>query len=329
MAVDNFNPPQSLKTAVLFLVFSRIDTTKLVFQTIREAKPPRLYITGDGARENKVGEAEKVKEVRDYIMTNIDWECDVKTLFREKNLGCKNAVSGGITWFFENEEQGIILEDDCLPNQSFFRFCEEGLSYWKNNKDVAGIGGFVATCNDVPFFSLHGSVWGWATWKSVWEKYNADAILNQDDLRFVVDVSSLFSTLEKSYLASMLKNKPENTWDFYWQFSRIKIRKFMILPGVPLISNIGFDLENSTHTKAEKPKSLKKLESVNVHSNAIDHAKTISNFKKISFIDYRRVLGRHGLFRIIYLTTRYFISNPIFHAQLLLIRLSFSRGKGE
>ena len=131
MSKDSFTPPQPLNTAVLFLVFNRLDTTKQVFEAIREAKPPRLYIAADGARETKAGEAEKVTAVRDFILKNIDWECDIKTLFREENLGCKYAVSGAIDWFFDNEEMGIILEDDCLPSQSFFGFV---MSYWRGIK---------------------------------------------------------------------------------------------------------------------------------------------------------------------------------------------------
>lgn len=118
--VEKFIPPYPLNTPVLFLVFNRLDTTKQVFEAIRQAKPPRLYVAADGAREEKKGEEQKVKAVREYILNNIDWNCEVKTLFRDKNLGCKYAVSGSINWFFENEEMGIILEDDCLPSQSFF-----------------------------------------------------------------------------------------------------------------------------------------------------------------------------------------------------------------
>ena len=117
---DKFIQPSPLNTAVLFLVFNRLDTTKEVFESIKEAKPPRLYIAADGARESINGEDKRVEEIRDYILENIDWGCEVKTLFRNENLGCKMAVSGAIDWFFENEEMGIILEDDCLPSQSFF-----------------------------------------------------------------------------------------------------------------------------------------------------------------------------------------------------------------
>ena len=112
-----------IKTAILFLVFNRPDTTTKVFQMIRQAKPPRLYIAADGPRKNKEGEEEKIAKVR-AIVNNIDWPCEVKTLFRDKNLGCKKAISEAITWFFKNEDQGIILEDDCLPHLDFFSYCE-------------------------------------------------------------------------------------------------------------------------------------------------------------------------------------------------------------
>jgi len=121
------------------MVFNRPDTTQQVFEAIRQAKPPRLYVAADGPRADKAGEHEKCKEVR-QIATNVDWDCEVKTLFREKNLGCRVGVSTAIDWFFENEEEGIILEDDCLPSQSFFWFCEELLERYRGG--YAGYGCF-------------------------------------------------------------------------------------------------------------------------------------------------------------------------------------------
>ena len=115
-------PP--INTPVLFLVFNRLDTTKQVFESIKRAQPPRIYISSDGPRNNVDGENEVVEIVRNYILENIDWDCEVYTLFRDRNLGCKYAVSEAITWFFKNEEQGIVLEDDCLPIESFFWYCE-------------------------------------------------------------------------------------------------------------------------------------------------------------------------------------------------------------
>ena len=174
-----FVPPYPLKTAVLFLVFNRLDATKQVFETIQKAKPPRLYIAADGARNNKDGESEKVKAVHDLILDNIDWQCEIKTLFREKNLGCKYAVSGAISWFFKNEEMGIILEDDCLPNQSFFWFCEELLKRYKDNMKIWHIGG-ASFQNGIKrgyadyYFSKYNHVWGWASWASRWKFYDTE-----------------------------------------------------------------------------------------------------------------------------------------------------------
>ena len=128
------------ETPILFLIFNRPDTTKQVFERIRELKPKYLYIAADGARENRKNEKEKTELARE-IATNIDWKCEHKILFSEKNLGCKIAVSSAIDWFFENVEQGIILEDDCVPNKSFFQFCEELLKKYKHNEEIMQING--------------------------------------------------------------------------------------------------------------------------------------------------------------------------------------------
>src|SRR6056297_619848 len=128
------NKQKQFETPVLFLIFNRLDTTKQVFEEIRKAKPKQLFIAADGPRTKQ--EKEKTDAVRKYVLDNIGWKCSVKKLFRNKNLGCKYAVSGAIDWFFENVEQGIILEDDCLPSQSFFRFCEELLEKYKDDERV-------------------------------------------------------------------------------------------------------------------------------------------------------------------------------------------------
>ena len=162
-----------LNTAVLFLVFNRLDTTKQVFETIRQAKPQRLYIAADGARASRVGEAAQVQAVRDYVTSHVDWECEVKTLFREQNLGCKYAVSSAIAWFFENEEMGIILEDDCLPDPTFFNFCQELLARYRHDQRIGVISGdnfqFGHRRNDDSYyFSKYVHIWGWATWRDRW-----------------------------------------------------------------------------------------------------------------------------------------------------------------
>lgn len=167
-----------MKTPVLFIIFNRPDATRQAFEAIREAKPPRLYIAADGPRKGKEGESEKCQEAR-TIALKADWPCVVKTLFQEDNLGCKYGVSCAIDWFFKNEEAGIILEDDCVASQDFFRFCEEMLEKYKSHDKVMQIAGSnfqfgKKRGNGSYYFSQALSVWGWATWRSAWMKYDKE-----------------------------------------------------------------------------------------------------------------------------------------------------------
>lgn len=246
-----FMPVAPLNTAVLFLVFNRLDTTQQVFESIRRAKPPRLYIAADGARAHKDGELEAVKVVRDYVLSNIDWACQVKTLFREKNMGCKYAVSSAISWFFEHEEQGIILEDDCLPNQSFFWFCEELLDKYKNDRRIMMISGtnyLLDVRDDVEedyIFSRHFSIWGWATWRRAWDTYDAELDFCTDDFIAKGDYSylALSSNLQRVYKGylELIRDKRVDTWDFQWLFNCIYNYGLSIVPPVNLISNLGVE----------------------------------------------------------------------------------------
>lgn len=250
-----FTPPHPLNTAVLFLVFNRLDTTKQVFEAIRQANPPRLYIGADGARETKEGEAQKANAVREYILSNIDWECEVKTLFREENLGCKMAVSGAIDWFFENEEMGIILEDDCLPSQSFFWFCEELLEKYKDDMRVGQISGDnfqngIKRGDGDYYFSVYNHIWGWASWANRWKNYDVEL----DNINNTQFIEKLFSdkNTRKYWLDTYqtMKEKKIDTWDYQWTFTLWNQNQLTILPNVNMISNVGFGAD-ATHTTGE------------------------------------------------------------------------------
>jgi len=250
---NSFTPPHPLKTAVLFLVFNRPDTTKQVFEAIRQAKPPRLYVAADGPRADKAGEVEKVEQAR-RIATQVDWECEVKTLFRDKNLGCGKAVSSAITWFFENEEEGIILEDDCLPSQSFFWFCEELLEQYREDMRIWMITGRNNLGNWTPiessyFYSKLPAIWGWATWKRTWCHYDFNILLwrNAYTRKRVQDFVGIefFASREKAFNKTF--NKEIDTWDYQWAFSQYCNSGITVVPTYNLIENIGFG-ENGTHT---------------------------------------------------------------------------------
>lgn len=240
-----------LKTPILFLVFNRTSTTKKVFAAIREAKPKQLFIAADGPREQKVGEEKKCREVR-KITEKIDWPCKVKRLYSEKNLGCKLAVSGAIDWFFENVEEGIILEDDCLPNLSFFKFCEEMLEKYRGSKKIMHIGGNNFQLRDNHFngyyFSKYPHIWGWATWRKAWNRYNVNITDWPKYKKLITEYN--FSLGEKLYwniiFKAVYRNKI-NTWDYQWLYAIWKNKCICITPGVNLVENIGFG-KTATHT---------------------------------------------------------------------------------
>jgi hypothetical protein len=237
-----------MQSAVLFLIFNRPDTTRLVFEKIRQAKPPRLYISADGARSGKTGEAEKCKWAR-QIATAVDWPCEVQTNFRDTNVGCKIAVSEGISWFFEHEERGIILEDDCLPDATFFRYCDELLIKYDSNNAVWHIAGFSIENNLVQTsyrFSHLIPIWGWATWRRAWKNYDREMI------SFSETANQMYDCFGKSgkYVKQTFKNHIQlnvNTWDTQWAFTCVKHQAFSILPSKSLITNIGFHAD-ATHT---------------------------------------------------------------------------------
>lgn len=247
-----------MHTAVLFLVFNRPDTTRQVFQAIRQARPPRLYIGADGPRDDRPGEKERCDQVR-QIATAVDWPCEVKTLFREKNLGCRVGVSTAIDWFFEDEPEGIILEDDCLPDLTFFRFCEELLDRYREETRVMLISGNyfhgnAYTSTKSYFFSRYCHIWGWATWRRAWQYYDSDMdqwprLRKTDWLRCVGDGHYDFQKYWTRILDSTHAGKID-TWAYRWNFSCWTQNGLAILPSKNLVKNIGFG-ENATHTKGD------------------------------------------------------------------------------
>lgn len=275
---NKFVPSKPLNTAVLFLIFNRLETTKLVFKQIKEAKPPKLYIACDGARQSRPDEEKKVQEIRDYVVEHIDWDCEVKTLFRNQNLGCKIAVSQAIDWFFKNETQGIILEDDCLPNQSFFWFCEEMLNYYNNDWRVWHISGDnfqngKKRGNGGYYFSNYTHIWGWATWANRWKSYDVDMSSYKEFVKNKKIESIFENPREQKYWLKVfeaVKSGKIDTWDYQWSYCAFVNNGLSILPNENLIENIGFGID-ATHTYDENSK-LAKLETSDIDF-PIEHPK--------------------------------------------------------
>jgi len=244
----------ALTAPVLFLVFNRPETTEQVFDVIRQVKPLRLYIAADGPREGLEHEAERVSRVR-AIVAKVDWPCEVKTLFRDKNLGCKYAVSEAITWFFAQEEMGIILEDDCLPSISFFEFCQYFLHKYKDDKKIWMINGFnpryPGASSSEYFLSQNPSVWGWASWRDRWDKYDAEMSFWSRNSELILDAKVPI------YVYQHYKNAFENTknglidtWDYQLTCLILINGGFVIKSYANLIKNIGV---LGTHSNKNSP----------------------------------------------------------------------------
>lgn len=244
-----------LNIPVLFLIFNRPQQTQLVFNKIREIKPKVLYVAADGPRGSVEGEKALCILARE-IATSVDWGCKLITLFRDKNLGCGRAVSEAISWFFDNEEQGIILEDDCLPDSSFFPFCEELLEKYKDNQQIFLISGFNRLgrwgdeSNDY-FFSKSAGIWGWASWRRAWGIYKFEVPEWHDENCRITVLNSLPNDSSRRDMIHHLdlidSGSPQISWDFQWWFYRQLYNGIGIIPNRNLISNIGFG-KDATHT---------------------------------------------------------------------------------
>ncbi len=245
-------------TPILFIIFNRPDLSEIVFKAIRHAKPTQLFIAADGPRENNVSDKTLCAEAR-KIIEQVDWSCEVKTLFREENLGCGKAVSSAISWFFDNVERGIILEDDCLPDSSFFMYCQSLLAYYENNEKVMHIGGvnFQFGANKVLadyYFSAISHVWGWASWRRAWKKYDFD-IKDLEAFKKSKKINTYYKdpNISNKWLTTFedMHNHKIDTWDHQWTYCILNYNGVSIIPNQNLISNIGFR-EDATHTSAEQ-----------------------------------------------------------------------------
>lgn len=244
-----------LNTPVAFIIFNRPDTTERVFTEIAKAKPPKLLVVADGPRAKRVGEAEKCAATR-AIIKRVDWDCEVLTNFSEVNLGCKLRVSSGIDWVFEQVEEAIILEDDCLPDPTFFRFCQELLERYRDDQRIGMISGDNfqfgnRQSDDSYYFSKYVHIWGWATWRDRWTK-SYDVTLAKwprvrDEARLADMVGEKREAAFWQKIFERVHRGEIDTWDYQWVFANWVEGRINILPSVNMVSNIGFS-EDATHT---------------------------------------------------------------------------------
>jgi hypothetical protein len=250
-------PMNRLKTPVVLLVFKRPDTTKKVFEAIRSAKPSQLLLIADGPRCDRPEEVEKCAATR-AIIDRVDWDCEVLKNYADTNLGCGKRVATGLDWVFENVEEAIILEDDCVPHPTFFRFCEELLERYRYDERIFSISGqnFQFGRNqtsDSYYFSHFNHSWGWASWRRAWKYFDFDMKcwpeVNQKNLLNSV-LSDSKTVKDWTRIFQLTYENHANIWDYQWRLAMWMQSGLSVLPHVDLVSNIGFG-KNSTNTKDE------------------------------------------------------------------------------
>jgi hypothetical protein len=253
-------PEPALKTPVLFMIFARPETTERVFQAIRKARPAKLYVAADGPRDGFADDIERCDRSR-KIATNVDWDCELHTLFRDKNLGCGNGPSTAITWFFEHEPEGIILEDDCVPSQSFFAYCTELLQRYRDDTRIMHIAGNnleKPRLRDRQYsygFSHFTYCWGWASWRRAWKFHDFEMKL-YPEINAKKYLQGHYNTIyERDYYQYVFRKLHEgdrrNIWDYQWQFACRVNSGLVIAPSANLVINIGLGAHATNTTQQD------------------------------------------------------------------------------
>jgi hypothetical protein len=258
----------SLKTPVAFIIFNRPKCTRKVFARIRDARPEKLYLIADAPRAHKPAEAELCAETRKLVEDMIDWPCEVHKNYAEENIGCRGRVASGISRVFEQEETAIILEDDCLPDPSFFTFCDAMLGRYKDDPTVVQVCGtnllrYRPRHESSYFFSRYGVIWGWATWRDRWTNYDP-SLKNWPEIKEKKLLEPCCLTkeeyMQRVHTLDRIHANKLDTWDYQWSLVKALAKGKSIVPSRNLIKNIGFGSE-ATHTV--NPFTLRRFSTTN------------------------------------------------------------------
>jgi len=250
---------------IVLLIFNRPNTTERVFTEIARAKPQKLFVVADGPRADRPEDGEQCAAAR-AIIDRVDWDCEVVKNYAEVNLGCGYRPATGISWVFEQVEEAIILEDDCVPHPTFFRFCQELLDKYRHDTRVTMISGFnlfkIPTSYSYDFCFTHSN-WGWATWRRAWQFF--DIKLRQwpalRETSWLVDIlgnSGGPQHWHKIFNSISASDRTLSVWDYQWTFACWARKGLAIRPKANLIQNIGFG-EDATHTRSPKNRAVNVL----------------------------------------------------------------------
>ncbi|MCK5460339.1 glycosyltransferase family 2 protein [Candidatus Parcubacteria bacterium] len=308
-----------LTVPIAFIIFNRPDLTQKVFNEIRKAKPKQLFVIADGTKNDE--EWKLCNQARD-IINQVDWDCEVSKNYSDKNLGCKMRVSSGIDWFFDNVEEGIILEDDCIPNQTFFKYCQELLKKYDDDARIMHITGTNLQFgkkrgNASYYFSIYNHCWGWATWKRAWKHFDVE-MKTFPEFKKQNGIKNIFNKKnEQKYWIDIFQkvyDEKINSWAYIWTYTCWLQKGITCLPNVNLISNIGFG-QNSTHTNNKNHKAAnittKNLTLPLIHPEIISPNKKADKFTFDNII-YGQTI-RQRIIRIIPFQLKKLIKKYLYH----------------
>lgn len=256
-----------MRSAVLLIIYKRESTTRRVFDAIRQAQPPRLYIAANAPNPLKEDDPEKCENTR-RCTERIDWPCDVKRLYRKEHLSAGVSISSAISWFFENEEEGIILEDDVLPHTDFFKYCDEMLEKYRDDERIHLIAGRNSFFDETPvheysyFFSRYMMIWGWASWRRVWKTYQFDlsSIMEKDYAEKVNRYPKKVRPFLWNIYNAMREHKVD-TWDHQFFVNMVMNERYCIIPFTNMTENLGMGSPDGTHSPADAKRTNHKASS--------------------------------------------------------------------
>lgn len=265
--------PFEVDIPIALIFFNRPEPLRIVFNAIKEARPSKLFLIQDGAREARPNDELNIKKCKD-IVAEIDWECEVYRNYSETNLGCGMRIYSGISWCFEHVDRLCIIEDDCKPTIDYFKFCEELLEKYKDDQRIDMISGMnnLETYDVTPYsyiFARTGSIWGWATWKRVWDTvdYELSFMEDEDALRLINNLNQpkritydLIRNGEKKH-ASLREGDKLTSWSYQRGMNMYLNSRLVIVPHKNLITNIGLteDSVHAVNSIKKIPKAMQRL----------------------------------------------------------------------
>lgn len=251
-----------MDVSVLIIAFKRPGTVRRLINALQRVRPSRIFIACDGPRQGFSEEALDVEKVREILRNEINWNCERFFLFSSVNQGCGLGPVRAINWFFDNVEEGIILEDDCIPHPDFFEFCACLLERYRYDTRVWCISGNnyqngVMRGSASYFFGTVPLTWGWATWKRAWkmfdfslDRYPEFEKTKNPDVVFPIKKERIYCM--KAWKQTYLKDSHISWWDYQWVFACVSNGGLTAFPNVNLVANIGVG-ESATHTKDFSP----------------------------------------------------------------------------